>query len=199
MSKFLLSVLIVLTFSLSAGAQGFSLGPKFGANIGKIDGAGYSDKFTLGYHAGGFMDIRFGKKKKWGIGLEVLWNQISTDTVTGFSSIYENLGDQNFQNPQLNYMSIPMMIHYRPAKLISFHTGAQVGLLLDKSNTLLENGQNAFRKGDVSVVAGVQLHLWRLRAYGRYLHSVYKSNSEILGQASWQANGYQVGLGVSIF
>jgi hypothetical protein len=177
-------------------AQGFSMGPKLGANIGKIDGAGFSDKYTLGYHLGAFMDIKF--SKKLGIQAEVLWNQINADTASGFSSIYQNLGNQDFQNPRLQYLSIPLLLTFKPGKIISFHAGPQFGILLNKSQDLLQNGQNAFKNGDLSMLVGTELKILNLRFYGRYIVGL-QSISDIADQGSWKSTGFQVGVGLGLF
>lgn len=177
-------------------AQGFSMGPKLGANIGKIDGAGFSDKYTLGYHLGGFMDIKLSKKV--GIQAEVLWSQINADTASGFSSIYQNLGNQDFQNPRLQYLSIPLLLTFKPGKIISFHAGPQFGVLLNKSQDLLQNGQNAFKNGDLSMLVGTELKILNLRFYGRYIVGL-QSISDIGDQGSWKSTGFQVGVGLGLF
>ena len=196
MSKYFLTFLGVFIFSVSTIAQKINIGPKLGANIGKIDGAGFSDKYTLGYHAGGF--VRVSIDKKWSIQGEVLWNQIKGDTASGFSSIYQNLSNQDFQNPRLNYLSIPLLLTYKPGKIISFQAGPQFGILMDKSSTLLQNGQNAFKNGDLSLLAGVQLHILSVDVYGRYMIGL-ENISDIQNQESWKTTGFQVGVALALF
>jgi hypothetical protein len=196
MSKYFLLFMIALILTGNAFAQKINIGPKLGANIGKIDGAGFSDKYTLGYHAGGF--IRVALDKKWSIQAEVLWNQINADTATGFSSIYQNVSNQDFQNPRLNYLSIPLLLTYKPGKIISFQAGPQFGRLIDKSTTLLQNGQNTFKNGDLSLLAGVQLHILSVDVYGRYMIGL-ENISDIQSQESWKTTGFQVGVALALF
>lgn len=196
MSKYFL--VFILSFMLTGFVygQGISIGPKLGANIGKIDGAGFSDKYTLGYHAGGF--LRIGLGKKWGIQGEVLWNQINGDTASGFSAIYQNLANQDFQNPRLNYLSVPVLLSFKPGKLISFHAGPQFGILMDKSKTLLQNGQRAFKNGDLSMLMGVELHILSVNVYGRYMIGL-EDISDIQNQEAWKTTGFQVGVALALF
>jgi hypothetical protein len=197
MSKYFFSfIIIVLIFTGRAFAQKINIGPKLGANIGKIDGAGFSDKYTLGYHAGGFLRIRL--DKKWSIQGEVLWNQINGDTASNFSSIYQNLSNQDLQNPRLNYLSIPLLLTYKPGKIISFQAGPQFGSLLDNSRTFVQNGQNAFKKGDLSLLAGIQLHILSVDIYGRYMIGL-ENISDIPDQEAWKTTGFQVGLALALF
>jgi hypothetical protein len=196
MNKYLIIGIISL-LSISASAQGIKFGPKLGANMGKIDGAGFNDKYSLGYHVGGFVQINI--NKKWGIQPEVLWNQISADTVSGFKALYQNLGNQssNFNDLKLNYLSIPILLNYSPAKMITFQAGPQFGILLDKNNTLLQNGGNAFKNGDLSLLGGVQLNLLKLRVYGRYVIGL-NDIGDVGSSEKWRNQGLQVGVGIAL-
>ncbi len=195
MNKYLLSIITLFAVSTASFAQSFSIGPKLGANIGKIDGAGFSDKYTLGYHVGAFTEIGFSKKV--GIQAEVLWNQINSDTVTGFNAIYQNIDDQNFQNPQLNYLSIPLLLTYKPSKILSLQAGPQFGILLDKNKNLLDNGKEAFKSGDLSMLVGAQLNLLKFRVYGRYAIGLNNIN-DIGSQQEWKTTGFQLGVGFAL-
>lgn len=194
MNKYLI-ILLLAAASISASAQGIKIGPKLGANMGKIDGAGFDEKYSLGYHVGGFVQINF--SKKWGIQPEVLWNQINTDTATNIRQVYQNLGNQDLKNPQLNYLSIPILLNYSPAKVITFQAGPQFGILLNKSDNLLQNGSNAFKDGELSLLGGVQLNLLKLRVYGRYVIGL-NDISDVNNTDKWRNQGLQVGLGLAL-
>jgi hypothetical protein len=196
MQKYLI-ILAVTVISISASAQGIKFGPKLGANMGKIDGAGFDEKYSLGYHVGGFVQINL--SKKWGIQPEVLWNQVRTDTVSGFKAIYQNLGSQanNFDDLKLNYLSIPVLLNYSPSKIITFQAGPQFGILIDDGNTLVQNGGDAFKKGDLSLLGGVQLNLLKLRVYGRYVIGLNDIN-DVGNSEKWRNQGIQLGLGIAL-
>jgi hypothetical protein len=194
MNKYLI-ILFLTVAGFSASAQGIKVGPKLGANMGKIDGAGFDEKYSLGYHVGGFVQINF--NKKWGIQPEVLWNQINTDTATNIRQVYQNLRNQDLKNPQLNYLSIPILLNYSPAKVITFQAGPQFGILLNKSDNLLQNGSNAFKNGDLSLLGGVQLNLLKLRIYGRYVIGL-NDISDVNNTDKWRNQGLQVGLGLAL-
>ena len=55
------------------------------------------------------------------------------------------------------------------AKFIAIQAGPQFGVLLDQNKDLLQNGGDAFKSGDFSLVGGVQLNLLKFRIYGRYV------------------------------
>ena len=196
MNKYLI-ILFLTVAGFSASAQGIKIGPKLGANVGKIDGAGFDEKYSLGYHVGGFVQINL--SKKWGIQPEVLWNQVSTDTVSGFKALYQNLGNQtnNFNDLKLNYLSIPILLNYSPAKVITFQAGPQFGILIDDGNTLVQNGGDAFKKGDLSLLGGVQLNLLKLRVYGRYVIGLNDIN-DVTDSQKWRNQGIQLGIGLAL-
>ncbi len=195
MKKYLI-VLIVSIIGISASAQGIKFGPKLGANMGKIEGSGFSDKYALGYHIGGFVEINF--SKKLGIQPEVLWNQIKSDTVTGFKAVYQNLVNQNsFNDLQLSYLSIPILLNYRPSKLITLQAGPQFSILIDDSRNLLQNGQYAFKKGDLSLLGGVQLNLLKFRVYGRYAIGL-NDISDVGNSEQWKSQTIQLGIGLAL-
>ncbi len=194
MNKYLI-IGIVSFLSLSASAQGVKFGPKLGANMGKIDGKGFDENYSLGYHVGGFVQINI--NKKWGIQPEVLWNQINTDTASDIRFVYQNLQNQNLKNPQLNYLSIPILLNYSPVKLVTFQAGPQFGILLNKNDNLVQNGENAFKNGDFSLLGGVQLNLLKLRVYGRYVIGL-NNISDVSNTDKWRNQGLQVGLGLAL-
>jgi hypothetical protein len=194
MKKYLI-IAAVIFIGAGASAQGIKIGPKLGANMGKIDGNGFDEKYTLGYHVGGFVQINL--SKKWGIQPEVLWNQINTDTATNIRQVYQNLANQDLRNPQLNYLSIPILLNYSPAKIITFQAGPQFGILLNKSDNLLENGSNAFKNGDFSMLGGVQLNLLKFRIYGRYVIGL-SDISDIDNTDQWKNQSIQVGVGLAL-
>ncbi len=195
MKKYLI-IISVTIIGLSASAQGIKFGPKVGANMGKIDGAGFSDKYALGYHIGGFVEINF--NKKLGIQPEILWNQIKSDTVTGFKAVYQNLLNQNsFNDLQLSYLSIPILLNYRPSKLITLQAGPQFSILIDDGKNLLQNGQDAFKKGDLSLLGGIQLNLLKFRIYGRYAIGL-NDISDVGNSEQWKSQTIQVGVGLAL-
>jgi len=194
MKKYLVILLVTLTASATSFAQ-FRIGPKLGANIGKIDGKGFDEQYKLGYHFGAFAEIPLGKK--FGIQPEVLWNQINSDTVTGFSAIYQNLDNQNLSNPQLNYLSIPLLLTCNPVKVLSLQAGPQFGILINKDKNIFQNGKEAFKNGDLSMLFGAQLNILRVRIYGRYAIGL-NDISDVTNQEKWTTRGFQAGVGFAL-
>lgn len=193
MKKSLVILLVAVILSATSFAQ-FRIGPKLGANIGKIEGSGFNEQFKLGYHLGVFAEIPLGKK--FGIQPEILWNQINSDTASGFRSIYSNL-DENVRNPQLNYLSIPLLLSYKPSKFLSLQAGPQYGILLNRNRTFIDNGREAFKSGDFSMLLGAQLNILSVRVYGRYMIGLNNIN-DLPNQDQWKTTGFQLGVGIGL-
>ena len=188
----LISFTILLFFSSSLFAQSFSIGVKGGANLFKISGKSFKDEFKFGYHVGAFASIGGGKLA---IQPEVLFNQVNMDTATNFSQIYPNFNKLN--NIQLQYLSIPILLSYKVNKLISLQAGPQFGVILDQNKNLLQNGEDAFKSGNFSLVGGAQLNILKLKVYGRFVGGMTDINN-IGNSDSWKTTAIQLGLGLTL-
>ncbi|MEN9570494.1 MAG: hypothetical protein RL172_1725 [Bacteroidota bacterium] len=195
MKSILLSIAIAATCSKVANAQGFHLGVKLGSNINKLSGQSFKNEFSYGYHAGVFSEIGLGKK--WTIQPEVLFNQVNTDTTSKFSELYK-LDFDKVSDIKLSYISIPLLLNYNLSKNFSIQAGPQYGILIDKNKNLLENGKSAFKSGDFSMLAGMQIKLAGLRIYGRYAVGLNNLN-DIDNQDKWKNQTIQLGLGLTLF
>jgi hypothetical protein len=182
----------ILLFAFSRGySQSLHLGIKLGANINKLDGQPFSNEFTLGYHVGGFAEIGLGSKLS--VQPEVLFNQINADTAYTFNSVFKF---NNVNNIQLKYLTIPIMAGYKLSNMVEFQAGPQFGILIDQPTSLVQNGKNAFNKGDFSLAAGVQVKLIGLRIYGRYVIGLNNINNTAQPQ-NWKSETIQLGVGYS--
>ena len=184
-----------LIFSSAAMAQ-FNIGVKGGVNISKVDDKAFRDEFTYGYHLGGFAEVGLGKRLK--IQPEVLWNQLNTRADTAFRNIYSNALDfSNYRDVKLNYLSIPVLLSYKLGNVLYLQAGPQFGILLNQDKTLLENGKEAFSKGDFSMLGGVQLNVSKLRLSGRYFVGL-NNISEIDDNSKWKNQGFQLSAGFAL-
>ncbi len=190
--SFLLACVI---FSQAAMAQ-FNIGVKGGANIIKVDGKSFKDEFRYGYHLGGFAEIGLGGKLS--IQPEVLFNQYQTRVDSSFSSVYKNaLNFSDNRDVKLGYLSIPILASYKLGNALSLQAGPQFGILLDQNKNLLENGREAFNKGEFSLLGGAQLNISKLRLSGRYVVGL-NNISDIDEQNKWKTQGWQLSLGLSL-
>ena len=192
----LLTLAAAVFLSTVAMAQ-FHLGVKGGANIIKIDGKSFKDQFRYGYHIGGFMEVRAGNK--FVVQPEVLFNQYSTSVDSNFSHIYQGVINSNSQSDvKLNYLSIPLLLNYKLiGSFISLQAGPQFGVLLNKHKTLLQNGGEAFKNGDFSMIGGVLVKLGAFRVNGRYVIGLNNIN-DIDNQDKWKSQGFQLSVGLAL-
>lgn len=185
---------IALTITTISFAQGgFHVGVKAGANIFKVDGTAIKDEFKFGYNLGAFAELNF--TDKWGIQPEVMWNQTNFRTASNFNEIFP--GGKSDVEGKLNYLSIPVLLAFRPAKIITFQAGPQFGILLNKEKSLFDNGKDAFKSGDFSMLGGVQLNIGSLKVGGRYVVGLANIN-DIDNKEKWKNQGFQVYLGTRI-
>jgi hypothetical protein len=190
-TKFL-PLALILFIGSSAFSQSFSLGIKGGANLGKISGQSFKDKFTLGYHIGAFATIGLGKK--FAIQPEVVFNQVNVDTSSNFSQVYQF---NKINNIQLGYLSIPLLLNYKLNKFIVLQAGPQYGILIDQNKNLLQNGKDAFKSGNFSLVGGMQLNLLKFRVYGRFVGG--QTNIDNVGnKETWKTKAIQLGVGIAL-
>ncbi len=190
----LFSLIAALLVTNALFAQ-FHIGAKAGANITKVDGKSFKDEFRYGYHLGGFMEIRAGNK--FVIQPEVLWNQYATKLDSNYKNVYQDVFNGN-ANIKLNYLSIPILLNYKlVGSFLSLQAGPQFGILIDQNRTLLQNGGDAFKKGDFSMLAGVQFKVLAFRLNARYAIGL-NNISDLPDDGKWKSQGFQVSVGFAL-
>jgi len=188
-----LSVTLIAIMTVGAKAQGFQFGIKGGANIVQEQGRSFDQGFRFGYSLGGFATIKI--NKTWGIQPELLWNEYSTRTADIPNQVYTDLGTN--QNISLNYLSAPVLLSFSPTKIISLLAGPQFGILINQNESVAQNTKEAFKKGDLSIVAGAQLNLGWVKLGARYYKQL--NNTDNLGNVdTWTTQGFQAYVGVRI-
>jgi hypothetical protein len=81
--------------------------------------------------------------------------------------------------------------------MFSLVAGPQFGILINKNDNLLQNGQSAFASGDFGMVGGLQVNLKVLRIYGRY--NIGLKNINDIGQKDkWTNQQIQLGIGLRL-
>jgi opacity protein-like surface antigen len=202
MKKLVALLVVVLGIRAGASAQSFSLGATLGDNLSKINGTSFNTAFKSGFLAGAYAQIRFGSH--WGLQPEVLFIQTNTKTDSSFGQIYSSVASDPSQlkDVKLNYLGIPVLLTYRILKIIDLQAGPQFGILLNNNKTLLQNGQDAFKGGDVTLLAGAEVHILRLRVYARYGWGLGNINnisaSDATQSDTWKNQSVQLGLGINI-
>jgi hypothetical protein len=181
---------IILT---QAAMAQINFGIKGGLNITKIDDKAFKDEFSYGYHLGGFAEIGLGKKL--GIQPEVLFNQYETKIDNSIADVWNPM--KTDQDAKLNYLTIPIMLNYKLANILTLQAGPQFGILISQDKNLLENGSDAFKSGDFSVAGGAQINISKLRLSGRYFVGL-NDIGDIQDQAKWKNQGFQLSLGLAL-
>lgn len=176
----------------TASAQKLHVGVKGGANINKLSGKSFDDEFSFGYHVGGFFSVGLGKK--FAIQPEVLFNQINVDTSSNYSTVYQF---NKVHKVQLKYLSIPILLTYKPVKFITLQAGPQFGILTNKSKSLVQNGKDAFKSGDLSMLGGAQVNIFHLNIYARYAVGLTNLN-DIDSKEKWKSQSIQLGVGFTL-
>lgn len=188
----LVAALLISTASMAQ----FNIGIKGGANITKLDGVSFKDKFSYGYHLGGFATIGLGGK--FGIQPEVLFSQYSTTVDSSYKNVYEGVFNSDQSKVRLNYLSIPILLNYKLlGNFLTLQAGPQFSVLMNQDKNLLQNGGKAFSDGDFAMLGGVQLKLAALRVSGRYIVGLRNIN-DIDNQDKWKNQGFQVSLGLAL-
>ena len=88
------------------------------------------------------------------------------------------------------------MLNYNINKFITLQAGPQFGVLMNQNKNLLENGEDAFKSGDFSVVGGLQLNLLKFRVYGRFVGGTLNINNLKTNSDTWKTSAIQLGVGI---
>ena len=193
-ANLLLLLIAALSFS-NLQAQSIHLGIKGGANVNKLTGQSFTDKFSFGYHIGGFVEIGIGKKLT--LQPEVFVSQIKQDTSSQFRAIYNTVLGVAPSKIQLSYLNLPILLGYRVSDQLSIQLGPQYSILINQNANLLQNGKNAFKNGDFSILGGLQLEVSKFRFYGRYVVGLNNLN-DIDKMDEWKNQSLQIGIGLTI-
>lgn len=190
-------IMFLIVAAMGANAQSLHIGGKLGANVTKIDGVSFDNAYQLGYQLGAFAEIDFNKTV--GIQPEILFSQTNSQYSEEFKDIYENIiSPAGGDDVKLNYLSIPLLLRINASEKLTLLAGPQFSILKNDDQDLVDNGQDAFKSGDLNGVAGLQLNWGSFRVYGRYVFGLSDINN-IDNQDTWKNNQVQMGVGITLF
>ena len=192
-----LAIMAIALLTMQAASAQFRLGAKAGANLVKVDGKSFNDEFRYNYHVGGFAEIVVTRDKKLSIQPEVLFNQYSTTLDSSFKSIYEDIITSEQSRVKLNYLSIPILVNYRLAGPIYLQAGPAFSILMDQNRSILQNGGDAFKKGDFAMIGGAQVRIAKIYLSGRYVVGLANIN-DIDDKEKWKSQVVQLSVGLSL-
>ena len=192
-----LAIMAIALLTMQAASAQFRLGAKAGANLVKVEGKSFKDEFRYNYHVGGFAEIGLTRDGKLTLQPEVLFNQYSTTLDSNFKSVYENVLSSEQAHVKLNYLTIPILLNYRLIGPLYLQAGPAFSILMDQNKNFLQNGGDAFKKGDFSMIGGAQVRISRIYLTGRYVVGLANIN-DIDNQDKWKSQAIQLSLGLSL-
>ena len=192
-----LAIMAIALLTMQAASAQFRLGAKAGANLVKVDGKSFNDEFRYGYHLGGFAEIGLTRDGKLTLQPEVLFNQYSTTLDSSFKSIYENVITSEQSRVKLNYLTIPILLNYRLMGPVYLQAGPAFSILMDQNRSILQNGGDAFKKGDFSMIGGAQVRIAKIYLSGRYVVGLANIN-DIDDKDKWKSQAIQLSVGLSL-
>jgi len=172
-------ILIVFILPLSCFSQRILGGLSAGINLSQVDGDEIYGFHKIGFNGGPSVIIPFTKNKKWSVTLELLFSQkgshqnVGPNDTTGQPKPYYNLN--------LDYVEIPVLVHFTDKKIIAGGVGFSYGQLVNVKE--VEHGvridsttlSRPYNKNDISVLADVRIRIWqRFWIDARYTYSIFK-------------------------
>ena len=147
MKKIILSISLfsLIAFYTQVNAQGIGLGIRGGVNFANQSITDINTNSRTGFHAGAYVILAF--SEKWGIQPELL-----------YSSQGSELPDLDELN-KFNYLSIPVLLRWKPVSLLSIEAGPQFSSLLKAEDDSGQSIKEQFKSSDFGLVVGATLHL----------------------------------------
>lgn len=143
MKRIILPIITFVVFGF-ANAQSTRFGVKGGLNISNFTGYQEDVKSLVGFHIGGFAEIKLAKK--FAIQPEFLFSTQGT-TMEGYN------GDSN-TNVKVNYLNIPILAKYYITDAFSVEAGPQIGFLLS-AKSRGEDINDLFKSTDYGLNLGI--------------------------------------------
>ena len=194
-AKVVIALFVLFFVSKASYAQlsRFHWGITAGANMFKVTGRSFDEKSKPGFSAGFYGEYRLAVK--WYIQPELLWNQVKGTTTSDFNQIYPGSLSSDFY---LNYVTLPVMIAFKPVPELSLLLGGQYGYLVNQTTGLSPTIQEkVFSKSDAGIIFGGQLNLKKVKVGLRYVINVTDMNG-INGTDLWRYHGFQAHIGYQI-
>lgn len=196
LSIVLLTLTTVNSYAQSSSSpwHNWQFGLKAGANVFKLTGRSFDNKTHFGFNGGAYGEYKI--SNQWGIQPELEYNLVESKTGDQFNQIYPGGISSNIQ---LNYISVPVFLTFKPVPELSIMVGPQYGYLLTQTTGLFPSGkENSFSKNDFSIAFGAQLNLNKVKIGLRYVAGIVNTNG-INDSDQWKIHGLQAYLGYRIF
>jgi hypothetical protein len=187
--KLLISALLLTAFSFQAWAQTddlterVALGVKAGINISNVydtQGDGFDSKAKVGFAAGGFLSIPFGKFL--GFQPELMYSQ------KGYKGSGSALLFSYSYTRKLDYIDIPLQLQIKPIPELTILVGPQYSFLIHKAIDFNAGGlsgsqqsdveNNNIRKNILGIVGGLDVHVMNFLLSGRLAWDLQNNNGD---------------------
>ncbi len=188
----LLPVLLLLLIIAIKPAQAQRVlgGLSVGANFCQVDGDQFYGFRKVGLNFGPMVIVPFGKNRNWSVSMELLYSQKG--------SFHRGSTDSTYYRLNLDYIDIPVMVHFTDKKIISAGLGFCYGQLIGKSESQLfvVTPNTDFLPYDFSVLGEVSLRVWnRFWINVRYQYSLLNLRTVTfknpnIANDTWQRNQY---------
>jgi len=184
MKKTILSIALftVCLISTNVFAQGVGIGLKAGVNFANQSITNITTNSRTGFLAGVYVPIYF--SEKWGVVPEVLFSSVGSET-------------PNSSN-DFTYLSIPVMLRFKPMSFLSFEAGPQFSSLLDAVDSDGTSFKEDFKGSDFGLGVGATVHLpLGLNAGMRYIWG-FTNVSEMGNDSEEKTTTFQIHAGWTI-
>lgn len=128
MKKITLSAIALMAFAFTQ-AQDLKFGAKAGLNLANIstdysgeDSFDDDNKMKVGFHVGGFVEIKF--SEKFALQPELLFSTQGTK-----NEFKDEEGDYDVKT-NLSYINVPVMVKFYPIEKLFIEAGPQIGFLM---------------------------------------------------------------------
>ncbi len=150
---FLILTMVLLPFAIHA-QLGIGVGIKAGANFANQAVEDIDTKSVTDYHVGAYVNLNL--SEKFGITPEVLY--------TAYGSEWEDL------KVDYDYIAIPVMVRFKPIKLISLEAGPQFSFLTKAEVEGIGDVKDDLKNNDFGLAFGAGVHLpFGINAGARYV------------------------------
>lgn len=139
--SFLFLVVFLLPFVLHA--QGIGIGIKAGGNWANQDVSNVDIKTVTSYHVGAYVNLNF--SDKWGITPEVQY--------AAYGSEWDKV------KVDLDYVSLPVMLRFKPISLLSLEAGPQFSFLTKAHVEDVGDVTDQLKNNDFGLAFGAAVHL----------------------------------------
>jgi hypothetical protein len=181
----ILTAILVLGFTKSAVSQWIYGAVSAGMNLTQVDGDEEFGYRKIGFNGGPSVIKPIGKNRNWSVTMELLFSMKGSRQKSEYpanDTVMDTVNYYDGYKLNLDYVEIPLLVHYTDKKVISagagFSYGQRVGYKELEDHNKMSGWQemdsaSAYSNYDLSVLADVRIRIWkRLWLNGRFSYSM---------------------------